>query len=92
MDALSADLLELLARAVAALPVLVVLTYRPGSLQPPEARAHDGRRARAASTLRRARRSVDRSLAERLRPRRDAALSVARAAPGGARRGEPLLP
>ncbi len=35
MDALSVDLLAVLARAVAALPVLVLLTYRPGSFTAP---------------------------------------------------------
>jgi len=35
LDPLSVDLLEVLARAVAALPVLVVLTYRPGSFRAP---------------------------------------------------------
>lgn len=36
IDALSADLLDLVSRAVAALPVLVVLTSRPGSFGAPE--------------------------------------------------------
>lgn len=35
MDPLSADLLQVIARTVAALPVLVVLTYRPGSFAAP---------------------------------------------------------
>ncbi|MGD0810187.1 MAG: tetratricopeptide repeat protein [Acidimicrobiales bacterium] len=35
LDPLSVDLLEVLARAIAALPVLVVLTYRPGSFRAP---------------------------------------------------------
>lgn len=35
MDSLSADLLEVIARTVAALPVLVLLTYRPGSFAAP---------------------------------------------------------
>jgi class 3 adenylate cyclase/tetratricopeptide (TPR) repeat protein len=35
LDPLSVDLLEVLARAIAALPVLVVLTYRPGSFKAP---------------------------------------------------------
>ena len=48
MDPLSVDLLEVLARAVATLPVLVLLTYRPGSFAAPGLAAHDGRRARPA--------------------------------------------
>lgn len=36
IDALSADLLEVVARSVAALPVLVILTYRPGSFSAPD--------------------------------------------------------
>lgn len=36
MDPLSADLLDVLARAVTALPVLIVLTYRPGSFSAPQ--------------------------------------------------------
>ncbi|MDA8297501.1 MAG: tetratricopeptide repeat protein [Actinomycetota bacterium] len=35
IDGLSRDLLDVLARAIAALPVLVVLTYRPGSFEAP---------------------------------------------------------
>ena len=35
MDPLSRDLLDVVARGVAALPVLVLLTYRPGSFVPP---------------------------------------------------------
>ncbi|MHB1988938.1 MAG: tetratricopeptide repeat protein [Acidimicrobiales bacterium] len=35
LDGLSVDLLEVLARAVATLPVLVLLTYRPGSFTAP---------------------------------------------------------
>jgi len=36
LDPLSVDLLEVLARAVSALPVLVLLTYRPGSFGAPK--------------------------------------------------------
>lgn len=36
IDGLSSDLLEVLARAIAALPVLIVMTYRPGSFAAPE--------------------------------------------------------
>jgi class 3 adenylate cyclase/tetratricopeptide (TPR) repeat protein len=35
LDPLSADLLEVVARAAATLPVVVLLTYRPGSFSPP---------------------------------------------------------
>jgi class 3 adenylate cyclase/tetratricopeptide (TPR) repeat protein len=38
LDPLSADLLEVLARAIAALPVLIVLTYRPGNFAAPRLR------------------------------------------------------
>ncbi len=35
IDGLSSDLLDVLARAIAALPVLIVLTYRPGAFEAP---------------------------------------------------------
>jgi len=39
IDPLSADLLEVLARVVSTLPVLLVLTYRPGTFVPPKSPA-----------------------------------------------------
>lgn len=36
LDQLSVDLLDVVARKVAALPVLVLLTYRPGAFRPPQ--------------------------------------------------------
>ncbi len=39
IDSLSADLLEVVARVVAGLPMLVILSYRPGSFAPPKSPA-----------------------------------------------------
>ena len=68
LDSLSADLLDLVARAAAGLPILIVLTYRPGPYGAPKLRAHDGARARR-SRCRREPGPADRALARAFRPR-----------------------